>query len=590
MKMQKEKVLNFCLLCFCFISSIIYGESLRDFLSQKTTSGFPDTSIPVSEGSGNSVLVTLDSTILPLVMINTGGNNIPDEPKITARMKVVDHGNGFNKPTDTEMEYDGYIGIEIRGSSSSSYPQKPYGLETRDSLGNNLNVSLMGMPKENDWILISNFNDKSFVRNILSFELFRRMGHYAARARLCEVMINSNYKGIYVFCEKIKPDKNRVNIVNLTAEDNTENSMTGGYIISIDYHDGTNSWRSHFPAFYYPEKKVYYVYVDPKPDEITVKQKSYIQGFIRKAEGALYENNFTDPAIGYRRFIDVPSFIDYFILSELSRNVDAYKKSRFFFKNRNDKDSLLYAGPVWDFDYAWKNITECIYSDTNGASWSYKTNACNPDNNAPDWYIRLLQDSLFTNKLIERYQTLRKGFLNLENIYHLIDSLKTLVGEASVRHFTLYPINGVNPAPEVEPSSKTYDEEISRLKKWISKRLTWLDANIPKLRSNITGTEATPSEPSNFLLSQNYPNPFNPTTQIKYSVPKKSFITLKVYNLLGEEVTTLFEGFKKAGIYTATFNAGRFSSGVYLYRMTASQTNGRQEKNFTDTKKILLIK
>ena len=404
MKVRKKRVLNFCFLCLCF-SSIIYGESLSNPDVQKAA-GFYDPSVTVSEGSENSALVTLDSTILPIILIDTGGKNIPDEPKITARMKVVDHDNGFNKPTDAEAEYDGYIGIEIRGHSSSSYPQKPYGIETRDSLGNNLNVSLMGMPKENDWILISNYNDKSFVRNILSFELFRRMGHYAARARLCEVMINSKYRGIYVFCEKIKPDKNRVNIVKLTPEDKTGNALTGGYIINVDYHDATNSWRSYFPAFYYPDKKVYYVYVNPKPDEITVKQKSYIQGFIRDAEGALYGNNFTDPAIGYRRFIDVPSFIDYFILGEVSRSVDAYKKSRFFFKNRNDKDSLLYTGPVWDFDWAWKNIRECIYSDTNGAYWSYKTNDCNPDNNAPDWYIRLLQDGYFTNKLIERYQAL----------------------------------------------------------------------------------------------------------------------------------------------------------------------------------------
>jgi hypothetical protein len=590
MKMQKESILNFYLLCFCFISSIIYGESLSDFLSQKTTAGFHNSSISVSEGSGNSALVTLDSTNLPLVLIDTGGKNIPDEPKITARMKVIDHENGFNKPADTEVEYDGYIGIEIRGHSSAYYPQKPYNLETRDSLGNNLNVSLMGMPKENDWVLISNFNDKSFVRNILSFELFNRMGHYATRARLCEVMINSIYRGIYVFCEKIKPDKNRVNIVKLTPENNTENSLTGGYIISIDYHDGSDSWRSNYPAFYYPDKKVYYVYVDPKPDELTIKQKSYIQGFIRKAEGALYGNNYTDPEIGYRKFIDVPSFIDYFILGEVSRSVDAYKKSRFFFKNRNDIDSLLYAGPVWDFDWAWKNITECIYSNTNGANWSYKTNSCNPDNNAPDWYIRLLQDGYFTNKLIERYQSLRKDFLNLENIYHQIDSLTTLVDEACVRHFALYPINGVNSAPEVEPPSETYEEEISRLKEWISKRLVWLDANFPKLRSNITGTEVTTTEPSNFLLSQNYPNPFNPTTQIKYFLPMNSIVTLKVYNLLGEKVKTLIEGFKKRGNYTVTFDASGLSSGIYLYRMTAHQREGGQAENFTDTKKTLFLK
>jgi len=589
MKVRKKKILNFCFLCLCFSSAIIHGESFSDPVIQKTTAGFYDTSVPVSEGSGNSALVTLDSTILPIVLIDTDGRNIPDGTKITARMKVINHENGkFNKPTDTEAEYEGYIGIEIRGRFSTSFPQKPYGFETRNSLGNNLNVSLMGMPEENDWILIPNYNDKSFVRSILSFELFRRMGHYATRARLCEVIINSKYCGIYVFCEKIKPDKNRVDIVNLTPEDSTGNDLTGGYIISVDYHDASNSWRSDFPAFDYPQKKVYYVYVDPKPDEITLKQKKYIQGFIRNAEGALYGNNFTDPTVGYRKFIDVPSFFDYFILSEISRNVDAYKKSRFFFKDKNDKDSLLYAGPVWDFDWAWKNITECIYSNTNGANWSYKTNACNPDNNAPDWYIRLLQDGYFTNQLIERYQTLRKDFLNLESIYQLIDSLTTLVDEASTRHFALWPINGINATPEVEPPSETYNEEISRLKEWISKRLTWLDDSIPTLRSNITGTEVTSSKPSNFLLSQNFPNPFNPKTVISYQLAAGSKVTLKVYNILGKEIANLVNEEKPPGEHKVVFDASGLSSGVYFYTLYAA--NSENGTDFLQTKKFTLLK
>ena len=588
MIIQKKKILIFCFLCLCFNSAIIYGESLSDPGIKKSEAGFNNPAIPVSEGSENSVLVILDSTILPIVLIDTDDRNIPNGTKITARMKVINHEYGiFNKPTDAEVEYDGYIGIEIRGHSSSSYPQKPYNLETRDSLGNNLNVSLLGMPEENDWILISNYNDKSLARNILSFELFRRMNHYATRARLCEVIVNSKYCGVYVFCEKIKPDKNRVDIATLTPEDSSGNDLTGGYIISVDYHDASNSWRSDFPAFDYPQKRVYYIYEDPKPDEITVKQKRYIQDFIRNAEAALYGNNFTDLMVGYRRFIDMPSFIDYFILSEVCRNVDAYKKSRFFFKDRNDKDSLLYAGPVWDFDWAWKNIRECIYSDTNGANWSYKTNACNPDNNAPDWYIRLLQDGYFTNQLIERYQALQKDFLNLETIYQLIDSLTTLVDEASKRHFALWPINGANSAPEVELPSETYNEEISRLKEWIRKRLTWLDANIPKLQSNITSTEVTTSKPLTFLLSQNFPNPFNPVTTINFQLPVSGFVTLKVYDILGREVATLVKEEKPAGKYEVEFNVGtnhRFAttSGVYFYKL--------QTENYSSTKKMIYLK
>jgi hypothetical protein len=96
--------------------------------------------------------------------------------------------------------------------------------------------------------------------------------------------------------------------------------------------------------------------------------------------------------------------------------------------------------------------------------------------------------------------------------------------------------------------------------------------------------------PSEYKLSQNYPNPFNPITRINYSVPKNSFVTLKVYNLLGEEVTTLFEGFKQKGNYNAIFDGSELASGVYFYRMTARQTEGGQAGNFAETKKIILLK
>ena len=183
--------------------------------------------------------------------------------------------------------------------------------------------------------------------------------------------------------------------------------------------------------------------------------------------------------------MDVPSFIDYFIVSEVSRNVDGYKKSRFFYKNSDDKDSLLRAGPVWDFDWAWKNITECIFGNTDGSGWGYKTNDCQSSYAVPDWHIRLLQDGKFTNQLIERYKALRSNLLDLTTINLFLDSIKTEVSTASKRHFAVFPISDPNAAPEVEPPSKSYDEEITKLKTWIKKRIDWLDINIPKLRGSI---------------------------------------------------------------------------------------------------------
>ena len=159
---------------------------------------------------------TFEGSTLPLMVIDTDGHDIPDEPKITANMKLINNGNGeVNHPDDPANEYDGFIGIEIRGSSSAGYPQKPYSLETRDASGEDLNVSLLGMPKESDWVLISHYNEKTFMRNPLSFQLFEEMGHYSIRFRLIDVILNGRYDGIYLFAEKVKRDKNRININKL---------------------------------------------------------------------------------------------------------------------------------------------------------------------------------------------------------------------------------------------------------------------------------------------------------------------------------------------------------------------------------------
>jgi hypothetical protein len=88
--------------------------------------------------------------------------------------------------------------------------------------------------------------------------------------------------------------------------------------------------------------------------------------------------------------------------------------------------------------------------------------------------------------------------------------------------------------------------------------------------------------PKVFALMQNYPNPFNPTTTIQYALPKSSNVEIKVYDLVGREVTTLINEFKQAGNYSVEFNANNFASGVYFYRIKAG--------DFTDTKKMLLVK
>ena len=501
------------------------------------------------------------SSTLPMVIIDTDGRRIPDEPKIDGEMRIIDNGRGTrNRPSDPATDYDGLIAIEVRGRSSSNYPQRPYLLETRKSDGSNNNVPLLGMPEENDWILVSNYNDKSLVRNLLGFDLFRRMGHYAPRTRLVEVVLNGSYRGVYVFTEAIKQDDGRVDIAKLDYDDVAGDSLTGGYIIQVNYSESHNSWRSSFPPFDDSDRRHFFIYEDPQWDDIQPEQKAYIQQFMHDAQEALYGSDFADPAHGYRQYFDVNSFIDYFIVSEVSRNVDGYKKSRYFHKDRDENDPYLHAGPVWDFDWAWKNIRECIFRNVDGSGWSWQTNTvCTPDRPAPGWYVRLLQDAHFTERLIARYESLRQDVLDLDRIEAQIDTWVASVGDAQERHFALYPIDRDYRAPEVSAPSESYAEEIEKLKDWIARRLGWLDANIPRLRDEIQVPAAAADRPSGAEV-QVYPDPVAHRFSVQSDTP---LVAIKLYDLLGRETISV----SLDGAYATELSVGGLVAGTYLMRI-----------------------
>ncbi|MGQ7869839.1 CotH kinase family protein [Sunxiuqinia sp. sy24] len=415
---------------------------------------------------------------LPLVIINTNGQQIVDDPKIMANLKIIFKEDGSpNYLTDEPTDYNGLVGIEIRGKSSASYPQTPYLFETRNADGSNNNVPLLGMPAENDWCLLSFYNDKSLVRNTLSFETFRQMGHYAPRTRHCELILNNQYRGIYLLTEKIKQDKNRVDVAKLRPEDNEGDELTGGYIFKIDYFEDGDSWTSAYSPIDHPDFNVHFVYHDPAAKDLTSQQKNYIKNYIFSFEAALYSNYFNSEQNGYSAYLGKQSFIDYFLISEVSRNNDGFKKSRYFYKEKNGS---LFAGPVWDFDWAWKNINECaIFKATDGSGWAYQINDCNPWVKSPGWMIRLFQDAQFANATNCNYFSYRESILKESALFAIIDSVYKLVEPAQSRHFNQWKILGINVgAPEVDAQPSTYQGEVQKLKNWISTRLNWLDDNM----------------------------------------------------------------------------------------------------------------
>lgn len=449
---------------------------------------------------------TFTSSNLPIVVISTNNVPIPNEPKIPGTMKIIDHGTGIrNFVSDSGNIYTGDIGIEIRGSYSASLPQKPYGVETRDATGANLNVPLWGWPAENDWILLATYNDKVFMRNVLAFKLFSEFGNYASRWKFVELQLNGSYKGIYVFCEKIKRDDGRVDIAKLDPDENSGEPLTGGYIFKIDYWDYSNSWLSPFHPIGHSGFDVHFVYEYPDPEVLSEQQAAYIKSYVSEYEGRLYNPFIHDSTAGYYQMMDLNSYLDYFIVNEVSRNNDGFKKSFYFFKDRDGKDKRIHCGPVWDFDWAWKNIDECsIFRNTDGSGWAYMVNDCYPDVNSPGWHIRLLQDTNFANALQCRWQLFRNSFLQTDSLMHWVDSNENYLWEAQQRHYTKWPILGLNVGtPVVGPIPTTFQGEIDDFKNWIRLRLNWLDANMPGHCYGFTGLQgqAAPNAPVVF------PNP-----------------------------------------------------------------------------------
>ncbi len=510
---------------------------------------------------------------LPIVVINTNGQAISDDPKIMADMGIIYNGpNMRNHVSDPKNEYNGKIGIEIRGNYSASLPQKPYDFELQDVNGNSIDAPLLGMPAESDWLLLANYNDKSFARNAIPFQLFDTMGNYSIRCRLVDVVLNGQYDGIYLLSEKIKRDSSRINIPKLEPNEITGQDLTGGYIIKIDYWDNNNSWLLTHHPIGYPDLDIHMVYYYPKAEEIVPEQKAYIQDFIDQFETALYGPNFDDPDEGYRKFINVSSFIDYFLISEVTRNGDGYKKSRYFYKDKDHADGTfrkLKAGPVWDFDWALKDMWN---GAEDGSAFMY--GAVDQDVKAPGWYIRLLEDPLFADELRCRYEDLRRTILSEEYIMAKVDSVAAIVAESQEWHFDRWGNLGVaTGTPEIQAPSQTYAEEVQRLKDWFHRRIVWLDANMPGTLAGCSMAGISEENLQEFTV-QSFPNPFNSYIAIQFAEDFKSGFTYRLTDQTGRIIKTV--QIAPGNLEGSLFKIGELESlngGIYFLEL---EVNGKK--------------
>jgi len=430
-------------------------------------------------GNDPAETFVFNQSALPIVVINTNGQTIKDDPKIICDMGIIYNGPGMrNHLSDPHNDYSGKIGIEIRGSSSQMFPKKSYGFETRSfNTQVDSNVSLLGMPTEHDWILSANYTDKSFCRNVLAYRLAGEMGHYAVRTRYVDVVINGSYKGIYVLMESVKRDKDRVDIKRLYSNETTYPDVSGGYILKIDKTTGSggDGWNSPFPPVNNSNnQKIYFQYDYPKPDSISIQQKAYIQAYVDSFERSLNGPNYRDSVAGFAQYIGNNSFIDYFFSNEMSKNVDGYRISTYLYK---DKEKTLKIGPVWDYDIAWGNANYCGGNSTSG--WGYQFSCTNDSYQPPFWWQRMLQDTNYANQVKCRWIGFRNSILGTNYIHDIIDSIATVLDESQEWNFETWPILGTYVWPNPSPYPSTYAGEISNLKNWITARLGWLDSNMP---------------------------------------------------------------------------------------------------------------
>ena len=513
-----------------------------------------------------------NESTLPIVVIDTDGQEILNDPRIVVHMGIIDNDSGINNMDDPFNGYDGQISIEIRGSSSQMFPKKQYALETQDIDGENLNVSILGMPAENDWILYAPYSDKSLLRNFLAYELARNMGRYASRTRFCELVINGDYKGLYIFMEKIKRDNNRVDISKLDPDETTGDDLTGGYILKVDKWDGENNdgWWSASPLPEYDG--TWYQYHYPKPDDIVDEQKDYINNYITDFELLIASESYNDPDAGYYDQVNLQSFIDVSLMSEISKNVDAYRLSAFMYKDKDSEDGRLTMGPIWDYNLAFGNAD--YYEGWDPAGWQMDVELGEDYFKIPFWWYRIWNDETFRIAFNQRWQELRQTVFSEEYIMNMIDSTIAVIDEAQIRNFQRWPILDQYVWPNAYVGG-SYENEIDYLTNWITARLDWMDEQAMSADDDHQLIRSYSLDPA-------YPNPFNPTTTIEFSIPRTEFVTVKVYNLVGHEITTLINDKLFTGNYSIKWDGSHQPSGLYFVQIESG--------SFYKTRKMVLIK
>ncbi len=413
---------------------------------------------------------------LPVVILHQFNTPITPGDRTPAAAVFIDHNGGDSTYMIGDIALQSRILADIRGSSAQSFPKKMFGFHLVDEMDGNRDESLFSLPEDHNWILYAPYSDKSLMRNAMAYTLGAGFGKWAPRIRFVELFLhsgtgqvtNSHYHGVYVLVERIKWSEHRVNITQLTPGDNLEPEVSGGYIIKVDRLDeGEAGMMTNMGTLL--------AYDRPPEAEATPAQKNWILNYLNSFESTLYGSGFANPQTGYQSFIDVDSFIDHFLITELLKEIDGYRLSTFMYKDRNQK---LVMGPVWDFNLSLGNANYLEGWLPQG--WYYtqlSSSNCYISCGVRDWYVRLMQDPAYMQKMQYRWWELRQNLFSNQNLSNMIWGFRDLLSEAQVRNFTRWPILGqyVWPNWYIAP---TYQDELNWMNNWLMTRLAWMDSQM----------------------------------------------------------------------------------------------------------------
>ena len=420
---------------FCYVRYIGPSDS-RCNIAELEFYGYP--------GAGdNSHLYQV--TNLPTVSIHTQGNVIPQNKVdlIVSQLTIIsDNGSKLLSEPGTTRE---------RGNASRDFPKKPW----RIKFDKKQNV-LDAPAKAKKWTLINNYGDKTLMRNLLAFELSRRMGMpYTPYGTAVDVLLNGEYKGCYQLCDQVEIDKNRVDITEMTPSDNQGSALTGGYLIEVDAY--ANQEKSWFNS----NKGNPVTIKSPDEDEITANQKQYIQNFFNRMENQ------------WATYLDVNTFLRHFLVGELSGNTDTYW-SVFMYKQRDE--NLLHVGPVWDFDLAFNN-DQRIYPVNGHKDYIYRDGGSCAGNMRTFVDNIVVRDAAAKQQLLSIWGEARQSGLTEENMISFIDRWEVDLQQSQRLNFLRWPI--MNQRVHQNPPTKgSYQAEVEVLRTFMKERLLWMDRKL----------------------------------------------------------------------------------------------------------------